>query len=285
MRKTKAFTLVELLVVIAIIALLMGILLPALNRARAVAQRVVCLATLKSFGVANFAYSNTNNGKYVPFSRSPEGDHISPEGGSWDERWPENRTFRKMLAVNKKVEDSGWEDAYIFPKELLCPSHKTPRKESDVLNVGTKYPFKIRMSYAMNTELWAGVQGGDDVAWFPYDGWYRGHFDSRVKKPAECIMFIESNCYQTRYEKADYVTYWNKFGDVLNDSSFRQVCYRHGDKVCLVYFDGHTGFLKKEEVYDTKNIARFNNLQARKPIFLWDVEYPAKTSPGIMGKN
>jgi prepilin-type processing-associated H-X9-DG protein len=136
-------------------------------------------------------------------------------------------------------------------------------------------------SYALNTELWAGRQAGDDFAWFPSDGLYRGHFDTKVKKPAECIMFIESNCYQTRYEKANYELYWNIYGDVLNDQSFRQVCYRHGDKTQIVYFDGHTGFLKKEEVYDKLNRAPANNLQARKPMFLWDAEYPAKTTVAL----
>jgi prepilin-type N-terminal cleavage/methylation domain-containing protein/prepilin-type processing-associated H-X9-DG protein len=274
MRKTNAFTLVELLVVIAIIALLMGILLPALNRARALAQRTVCLATLKSFGLANFAYASSNDGKFVPFSRRPESPHNSPEG-VWDERWPENRAFRKILAVNKKIEDTGWNDPYIFPKDLLCPSHKTPRSESDIVNVGTYYNFKVRMSYAMNTELWAGKQAGDDTAWFPSDGLYRGHFDTRIKKSAESIMFIDNNFYQTRYEMANYEQYWNKYGDVLNEQTLRQVCYRHGERACIVYFDGHTGFLKKEEVYDKANRARANDLQARRPFSLWDVEYPA----------
>jgi len=280
MRKTKAFTLVELLVVIAIIAVLMAILLPALNRARAVAQRTVCLATLRSFGQANMVYAGANDGKFVPFSRQHVTNTPSPEG-VWDERWPENRPFRNILAINKKIEDTGWNDPYIFPKDLLCPSHKTPRRESDILNVGTSYAFKVRMSYAMNTELWAGKTFDDDVAWFPSDGLYRGHFDTRVRKPAECIMFIDDNFYQTRYEKANYELYWNRYGDVLNEQSLRQVCYRHVGRACIVYFDGHTGFLKKEEVYDKTNRPSSNNLQARRPILLWDAEYPAKTAPAM----
>jgi prepilin-type N-terminal cleavage/methylation domain-containing protein/prepilin-type processing-associated H-X9-DG protein len=61
----SGFTLVELLVVIAIIALLMGILLPALNRARELGKRVVCLSNLKQMTVAWMAYAEANSDKIV----------------------------------------------------------------------------------------------------------------------------------------------------------------------------------------------------------------------------
>jgi len=62
--KRKGFTLVELLVVIAIIALLMGILMPALAKVRAIAQRMICGSNLRGIGSSMLVYAEDNEGVY-----------------------------------------------------------------------------------------------------------------------------------------------------------------------------------------------------------------------------
>ena len=69
MCKLKGFTLIELLVVIAIIALLIAILLPALQRVRNQSRAVVCQANLKQWGTILALYTEDNQGRLPPLPR------------------------------------------------------------------------------------------------------------------------------------------------------------------------------------------------------------------------
>ncbi|QQE13967.1 prepilin-type N-terminal cleavage/methylation domain-containing protein [Planctomycetota bacterium] len=72
--RNSAFTLIELLVVISIIALLIGILLPALGAARRTAQSVKCLSSIRQLGLVSAMYNNDNDGHFV---------HVKTDGTTW----------------------------------------------------------------------------------------------------------------------------------------------------------------------------------------------------------
>lgn len=64
--QTKAFTLIELLVVISVVAMLMGILMPALAAARSGSRALACKSNLRQLLVASIGYATENDGFYVP---------------------------------------------------------------------------------------------------------------------------------------------------------------------------------------------------------------------------
>jgi prepilin-type N-terminal cleavage/methylation domain-containing protein len=97
-RHSRGFTLIELLVVIAIIAVLMGILMPALNQVREQGRSTACKANLRSWGLIWRMYSDENDGKFSP------GNRVGWARGDW------------VLSLRKY-----WADK---DQILLCPSAK-----------------------------------------------------------------------------------------------------------------------------------------------------------------
>jgi len=87
MRKRCGFTLIELLVVVAIIALLIGILVPAIGRARELAKGTRCLANLSGIGKGLLMYSDLNDGFVIPSYNMPPGTYQGTAGQVFD-GWP-----------------------------------------------------------------------------------------------------------------------------------------------------------------------------------------------------
>jgi prepilin-type N-terminal cleavage/methylation domain-containing protein/prepilin-type processing-associated H-X9-DG protein len=107
----RAFSLIELVVVIGIIAVLIGIILPALHRARMSALSLKCRANLHSIGQSLLIYANNNAGWIYP------PNHGAIPGRALEDYWP-NLVFKPAI----------WN-----PPILLCPADENPALECSYL--------------------------------------------------------------------------------------------------------------------------------------------------------
>jgi len=121
--RRRAFTLIELLVVIAIIALLIGILLPALSSARESAQNLLCKSNLRQLATATKVYANDYRGDYPPVLGGPF--VIDPENGKNNMVWYDlNRMGRYLPQEDfRNVSVDNVENPSLGGTVLRCPNH------------------------------------------------------------------------------------------------------------------------------------------------------------------
>jgi len=143
MRQNKGFTLIELLVVISVIAVLMGVLMPALRSAREGARRTVCSAHMHDLGLSIHMYSEQEDGFLPPMRVGQNGAVDNEQTWNLHPRW--------WRLKNSAGQTSYWNLGLLWKAGLIndgkiffCPGSNAKFKYKDYTEEG--FPTNIQIS-------------------------------------------------------------------------------------------------------------------------------------------
>lgn len=142
----RKFTLIELLVVISIIALLISILLPALSKAKKVAQDVKCKSNLHGTAIAWCSYNSENNGR-LPFVLKSD----YPATGNrviWVTLMRDQLNDKAVNRYSREIDYGSF--TVSMSGTLLCPSQQI--READILGATSRHKGRY-LHYGMNNRL------------------------------------------------------------------------------------------------------------------------------------
>ena len=209
--RSRKFTLIELLVVIAIIAILAGMLLPALNKARESARMSSCKNNIKQISFGVIAYTGDYH-DFLPLSN--QSNDVQSSGGRKEMYW-----IPEIYPYIGGTYDFTVPDDFKLLGIFNCPS----ANESEVWKSGNI----VWSSYS-----YSGLFG--DMRYYPGNGgWYKPRKMSRIQHPTEQGIIADLDARKRGARNEDY--------NDMNEDYTNIPLERHSGWTNLSYADGHVG--------------------------------------------
>lgn len=225
-RQSTGFTLIELLVVISIVSLLMGILLPALSRARKAARKIKCAGQMRQISLAFELYAIDWDGWIITAKRPM----LAVDGQSaWN--------FELLPYIGEK-RDEGFDKAVLW----FCPEDKDPYP----LGCGN-YPHGVPLtSFALNgyyakAKPSRGMRHPTPEVKLGPAGHFKTH---QVRMASACMLMVETSYSGQIYDAEHFRT--AKYGLSITHSSHHRMTsgFYHNGSMNVVFVDGHVGNIK-----------------------------------------
>ena len=220
-RLAAGFTLIELLVVIAIIAILAGLLLPALSRAKDKAQAIRCVSNAKQLQLAYILYADEFQGRLV----NNDVGAIATEAGPT--AWIQGNVQKWTVDYENNIRTGT-----LFPYNKSVDIYRCPSSRAYLMGLGGLQVLHHR-SYSMSVQLNCnmGKDAGDSARTFVVKK------EAEVKRPVRVYVFAEEN--QISIDNGAIGTEPWSLAGTLPNQYWNPPTARHSGGATFSFLDGH----------------------------------------------